>query len=424
MKPQRLNRRNFLASSSLGLMGGASLITAKFFQQANPGGPLNDIRIKEYRVLGRTGFKASDIGCGPALISNENLLKAVISAGVNCIDTAEFYGNGNNELMVGKAIKDFERDSLFINTKLRVTANDTKDDILARAQKCLERLDTSYLDGFMLWNADSVKLLRNDAFHQAFKQLKSEGKVKYCAVSYHGAFWYDNPKESMEEVLVNAAEDGRFDLVLLVYNFVQQQMGENILSACRKNNVGTTIMKTQPFGGSLLEMIEHIETLKKEGKPVSDKEQIMYDKRHQVMKEAEPFVNKYQLNDAASRRNASIRFILDNPDAHSILVSFKNFEEIEEYIPLSGTRLTAENRSVINALSKDFSAVYCRHACGLCETRCPARVPVNAIMRYNHYFMAQAKKNLPFRNIMRSRVIKHLAVRIAKASVKKPVHTA
>ncbi len=85
MKPQRLNRRNFLASSSLGLMGGAGLINTKFLQPANAVGPLNDIRIKEYRILGRTGFKASDIGCGPALITNENLLKAVISAGVNCI---------------------------------------------------------------------------------------------------------------------------------------------------------------------------------------------------------------------------------------------------------------------------------------------------------------------------------------------------
>ena len=104
MKPQRLNRRNFLASSSLGLMGGASLINSKFFQHTRSDPPSNDNRIKEYRVLGRTGFKASVIGCGPALISNENLLKAVIGAGVNCIDTAEFYGNGNNELMVGRAI--------------------------------------------------------------------------------------------------------------------------------------------------------------------------------------------------------------------------------------------------------------------------------------------------------------------------------
>jgi predicted aldo/keto reductase-like oxidoreductase len=393
MKSQKLNRRNFLANSSIGLIGaGAGLFNTKKLQPDNSSLSPNDIRIREYKVLGRTGFKASDIGCGPAMITNENLLKAVIEAGVNCIDTAEFYGNGNNELIVGKAIKDFKRDSLFINTKVRISEKDTKDDILARAQKCLDRLQTGYIDGLMLWNPDSVNHLKNEAFHQAVKQLKSEGKVKYCGVSHHGAFWNDTPKESMEEVLVNAAEDGRFDLVLLVYNFVQRQMGENILNACRKNNVGTTIMKTEPYKGSILQMVDKIETAKKENTAVSEKEQVYYEKRKQDIKDAEPFVQKYQLYDASSRRNASIRFILDNPDAHSILISFQNFEEISNYVPLSGTSLTAEDNSVIRSLRADYSSIYCRHACGLCEAECPSKVPVNAIMRYNHYFMAQAKE--------------------------------
>lgn len=38
-----------------------------------------EYRIKEYRILGRTGFKVSDIGCGPVTISNENLLKAILN---------------------------------------------------------------------------------------------------------------------------------------------------------------------------------------------------------------------------------------------------------------------------------------------------------------------------------------------------------
>ncbi len=139
-------------------------------------------------------------------------------------------------------------------------------------------------------------------------------------------------------------------------------------------------------------MFEQIESSKKEGKPVSDREQIFYDKRKQEREEAGPFLQKYQLTSAASRRDASIRFILDNPDAHSILVSFKSFEEIADYVQLSGTHLTADDHSTINSLRETYSSVYCRHACGLCETRCPYRVPVNAIMRYNYYFMGQAKE--------------------------------
>jgi len=152
MKAKPINRRDFLTKSSIGLVGaGAGLINSgniieDHHVSKNTVKPL----INEYRVLGRTGFKVSDIGCGPVSISNENVLKAVLDTGVNFIDTAEFYGNGNNELMVGKAIKGVSRGSIFLNTKIGITENDTEESIITRVKKCLERLDTEYLDGLML----------------------------------------------------------------------------------------------------------------------------------------------------------------------------------------------------------------------------------------------------------------------------------
>ena len=50
----------------------------------------------------------------------------------------------------------------------------------------------------------------------------------------------------METVLTAAAEDGRFDAMLLTYNFLNKEAAENVLAACKKNDVGTTAMKTQP----------------------------------------------------------------------------------------------------------------------------------------------------------------------------------
>jgi predicted aldo/keto reductase-like oxidoreductase len=72
----------------------------------------------------------------------------------------------------------------------------------------------------------------------------------------------------MEDILSNAIEDGRFDLLLLVYNFVQEEMGRRILEMCRKKNLGTTLMKTDPFGGAYHMMTEHYEQLKHEGKEI------------------------------------------------------------------------------------------------------------------------------------------------------------
>jgi predicted aldo/keto reductase-like oxidoreductase len=93
-----------------------------------------------------------------------------------------------------------------------------------------------------------------------------------------------------------------------------------------------------------------------------------------------------------AKREAAIRFLLDNKAVSSILITFQNFEEIAEYVNLSGTKLTTENISIINQLKENFGHLYCRHACGICEDSCPHKVPVNTIMRYNHYFMAQHRE--------------------------------
>ncbi len=96
MKKQKSNRRKFLKNSSLGFLG-AGLVGKKAF--ATPSQEQDDElpQIKEYRTLGRTGFKVSDIGCGPIIISHENVLKTLIKCGVNYIDTGENYNQGNNE---------------------------------------------------------------------------------------------------------------------------------------------------------------------------------------------------------------------------------------------------------------------------------------------------------------------------------------
>ena len=402
MKAQRISRRDFLTKSSIGMAGvGAGLINSGTLNQRDQLSISSVLpEIKEYRVLGRTGFKVSDIGCGPVSISNENVLKAVLDSGVNFIDTAEFYGNGNNELMVGKAIKGYSRSSIFLNTKIGVTGNDTKDTILTRVRKCLERLDTDYLDGLMLWNAGSVKEIKNNDFHNAFNQLKNEGRVKYCGVSCHGSNMGSEPDETMEKIIGNAIEDGRFDLVLFVYNYVQREMGENILKACAIKNIGTTLMKTDPFGGTYLTVLEFVKNFQDENKPIPENAGKIYDAIIDKQKKAESFLRKDQLFDTNARREAAISFVLNEPSVHSVLISFKTFDDITDYVNLSGARLTAKNISMINSLKESCDYLYCRHACGLCESYCPHEVPVNTIMRYNQYFMAQGREKYAITEIL------------------------
>ncbi len=393
MKLSEINRRMFLSKASAGIAGvGAVVLTGSGIESLRDKNGTEVPKIKEYRTLGRTGFKVSDIGCGPAVMTNENLLSAVIDSGVNIIDTAEFYGNGNNEILVGKAIKGHDRKKLFINTKLRIAETDKQEDIVLRTRKCLERLNTDYLDGMMLWNPSSTEEVKNKVFHRAFEQLKREGRVKFCGISSHGSEHTEMNRENMEQIICGAAEDGRFDLVLFVYNFAQREMGENILKLCAEKNIGTTLMKTDPLGKGYSEVLAGVRKAQSENQPISDYTKKRYELIIEKQKKAEQFLNENPRFNKATRREAAVGFCLDNPAVSSVLISFRAFEDINDYVVLSGNKLTSKNLSVINTLKENCGFLYCRHACGKCEPSCPLKVPVNTIMRYNHYFTAQARE--------------------------------
>ena len=114
--------------------------------------------------------------------------------------------------------------------------------------KCLERLQTDYVDCFMNHMAPNVEQVTHEAFHAAAEELKAEGKVRFLGLSNHGIeHSFAGPTtDTMESVVLKAVEDGRFDVFLFVYNFLQKEQGEKILKACREKNLGTTLMKANP----------------------------------------------------------------------------------------------------------------------------------------------------------------------------------
>ena len=58
----------------------------------------------------------------------------------------------------------------------------------------------------------------------------------------------------------------------------------------------------------------------------------------------------------------------------------------------TGSKFDLKARNTLAAYKATYGEFYCRHACGECEPQCPYGVPVNTIMRYNHYFMGQGKE--------------------------------
>ena len=107
-RSSRLSRRGFI-QSSLSVAAGLGLAGKKMFGGNRQEAPADKAKIKEYRTLGRTGFKASDIGFGAGNLTDPALFAAALDAGVNYIDTAEHYARGNSERTIGQVIKDRDR---------------------------------------------------------------------------------------------------------------------------------------------------------------------------------------------------------------------------------------------------------------------------------------------------------------------------
>jgi predicted aldo/keto reductase-like oxidoreductase len=107
---------------------------------------------------------------------------------------------------------------------------------------------------------------------------------------------------------------------------------------------------------------------------------------------AEEFKRRHGLQSDAQARAAAIKFVLGHPDVHSVCPSINTLDGLESFVTLSGTKLTEEDDSMLDDYGKLLGTFYCRHACGDCEPSCPQQVPVNTIMRYNHYFEAHGRE--------------------------------
>jgi diketogulonate reductase-like aldo/keto reductase len=110
-------------------------------------------------------------------------LKRGIELGTGFIDTAESYGKGRSETLVGRAIRDV-RDQVFLATKVS-PEHFGYDDVLKSCTASLERLEVKYIDLYQLhWPNSRVPIKET---MKAMEELVSEGKVRYIGVSNFSA---------------------------------------------------------------------------------------------------------------------------------------------------------------------------------------------------------------------------------------------
>ena len=199
MDAKDVSRRQFIKEWSLKLAGTGLLINHIGSKPAfgeNPSAPsLQKKPEMEYRTLGRTGLNVSTVSFGVMRLKEPAVLFQALEKGVNCFDTANNYANGNNEKMLGKALKEYGREKAVIVTKIHpfhFQKNAGEDfRIRERAQldkmmeESLKRLQTDYVDIFLLHNIMDASWPVNEKILEYVKTLKKQGKIRFAGVSIH-----------------------------------------------------------------------------------------------------------------------------------------------------------------------------------------------------------------------------------------------
>ncbi len=186
------------------------------------------IRLNDGILMPRLGQGTWYMGEDPKKREDEiSSLRLGIELGMTLIDTAEMYGEGLSEELIGEAIKDTAREGLFLVSKV-YPHNAGRKNIFNSCRKSLERLGTDYLDMYLLHWRGRVPLSETVAY---MEELKKEGFIRNWGVSN-----FDT--DDMEELLsVPYGENCRVNQVL--YNLGSRGIEYDLLPFMKSNGMAT-----------------------------------------------------------------------------------------------------------------------------------------------------------------------------------------
>ena len=182
-------------------------------------------------TLGRTGLVATRLGIGGAYCESADIYRAAIDCGVNYVDTARSYRDGEDEKVIGQAIQG-QRDGLILATK---TIKRDAEGARAELETSLKLLRTDYVDIYQLHHlntqAEREQALGPGGALEAAQKARDEGLVRFIGVTGHD--WVQ---------VQAAAATGFFDTVLCWYNCAMKEPEETVFPEALAHNMGVTIM--------------------------------------------------------------------------------------------------------------------------------------------------------------------------------------
>ncbi len=304
-------------------------------------------RVREYRRLGRTGFQISDIVVGGGRVKGEKgseIVRMALDRGVNYVDTSPDYSATGSENAIAAALKG-RRDKVFVATKFCTARGHLgpKAGVAEHKQvveDSLRRLQTDYVDLVHQHSCDEVARIESETMHEAFDRLKQEGKVRFLGFSSH--------TPNLVQVADAAIANGRYDVMMLAYHHGIWPEMADVVRRAREADVGVVAMKT-------------LKGAKHDG------------------------LAGFQERSGAYSQ-AALRWVLSNTDVSAAIISFFEFQHVDEYLFASGGRADARDLTLLREYDRQVAGRYCAPHCGACLSNCPEGVPIHDVLRHRMYF--------------------------------------
>ncbi len=311
--------------------------------------------MSEFIKLGRTELKVSRIcfGCWQmggtywGVPDERKLIEAVkraIDVGVNFFDTADAYGDGLSEEILGKALKDVPRDKFVIATKVfhhwlgergsKRVGDLSYEYIIWECEQSLKRLGLDYIDLYQAHSYDNFTHLEETA--RAFDKLKKDGKIRYYGCSNFTI-----------EQLRTACSFGSFDTIQPRYNLLDKKIESDILPFCLANNIGVLVYSPLNLG-LLTGKYVGTETFEDFRSKNPDFQGERFKENVEKVNQLRPIAERY----GKTVTQISLRALLEHPAVHCTIVGIKNSSQIEDAAGTMSFKLTREDyydiRSIFN----------------------------------------------------------------------------
>ncbi|MFY9723891.1 MAG: aldo/keto reductase [Bryobacteraceae bacterium] len=328
------SRRSFLAA---GLALPAAASAARSSDQAPaPPRASSAAPALEYRTLGKTGLKVTTVGFGCMITSDGSVIERAADMGITYFDTARVYQGGNNERMVGAALKN-KRKNIVLSSK---TGAHTRADALEQLDISLKQLGTDYLDIWYLHGKTRPEDV-TDELIDAQQTAKQAGKIRFAGVSTHSG---------QPQLIPFLAAHPKIDVILSAYNFTLEPVMNTVMEQAAKAGKGTVAMKVMAGGFRTLKPDNpNYQKLRREGAMLS-----------------------------------ALKWVTRNRNVCTTVPSMTDIDQLEENIKAMSEPFGADDEKRLAAHLERIGPLYCR-MCGACQGQCRQGLPVEDMLRFVTY---------------------------------------